>query len=171
MRFIPRHLAPLLTRDVNSTTFKNVLARLLQYISSTVFQHSIRGSSIRENVIRLVQPVTPHAPYFLNFNFSGKGESSPRILNSRLLLHSSRFLRFKWWIFQWTPERCLSSTRPFNANDFSSRSKWLEGGEYTAAKELREGVSRVGYLLNCDTTSFEPRNTSLQNQAKRERDR
>lgn len=80
MRFIPRHLAPPLTRDVNSTTFKDVLARLLQYISSTVFQDSIRGSSIRENVIRLVQPVTlPHAPYFLNFNLwtSGKGESSP----------------------------------------------------------------------------------------------
>lgn len=37
----------------------------------------------------------------------------------------------------------------------------MEGGEYTAAKELREGVSRVGYILNCDTMSFEPRNTSL----------
>lgn len=37
----------------------------------------------------------------------------------------------------------------------------MEGGEYTAAKELREGVSRVGYILNCDTMSFEPRNTSF----------
>lgn len=115
----------------------------------------------------------PHAPYFLNFIYtSRKGESSP--LNFELLGWCFPRVRPKdltAWIFSGHLRDILSSTRPFNANDFSSRSKWVEGGEYTAAKELREGVSRVGYPLNCDTMSFEPRNTSLQSRAERERDR